>query len=128
MSILNTNHTSLGNITISGGNGAWLGGAYSNSNPYSNITICTPPYSSGTYTSAGTSNALSVTGDADIKGKLTVGGRDVLALLDKIQDRLAILVPDPDLLEKYEALKQAYNQYKLLEALCVEQNIPAPKR
>ena len=49
-------------------------------------------------------------------------------ILDKIQDRLAILVPDPALLEKYEALKQAYDQYKLLEALCVEQNIPESKR
>ena len=132
MSILNTNHTSLGNITISGGgaggSGTWIGGAYSNTSPYS-ITMATPTYSSGAYISASGSNpSLSVSGDADIKGKLTVGGRDVLALLDKIQDRLAILIPDPDLLEKYEALKQAYDQYKLLEALCVEQNIPAPKR
>jgi len=37
-----------------------------------------------------------------------------------IQDRLAILAPKPELLEKYEALKQAYDHYKMLEALCMD--------
>jgi hypothetical protein len=124
-----------GNITLSagsGGSGTWLGGAYSNSNPYGTVTIANPSYTSGSgaWVTAGSSpsNALSVSGDANIKGTLTVGGKDIMDILDKIQDRLAILVPDPALLEKYEALKQAYDQYKLLEALCVEQNIPESQR
>ena len=37
--------------------------------------------------------------------------------LKTVEDRLAILVPDPDKLEKWEALKEAYNHYKSLEAL-----------
>ena len=37
-----------------------------------------------------------------------------------IQDRLAILTPKPELLEKYEALKQAYDHYRMLEALCMD--------
>ena len=37
--------------------------------------------------------------------------------LRTVEERLAILVPDPDKLEKWEALKEAYNHYKSLEAL-----------
>jgi hypothetical protein len=71
-------------------------------------------------TSNGTSGALQVSGDADIKGNLTVKGANITDILQQIQDRLCILVPDPKLLDKYEALKQAYEHYKLLEALCVD--------
>lgn len=39
----------------------------------------------------------------------------------KIQERLAILVPDPELLEKYESLKELYSQYKMMEALLKEE-------
>lgn len=37
--------------------------------------------------------------------------------LKTIEDRLAILVPDPEKLEKWEALKEAYDHYKSLEGL-----------
>jgi hypothetical protein len=70
-------------------------------------------------TSSAGSSGLSVSGDADIKGRLTVAGRDVTSLLETIEKRLAILVPDPALLKQYEALQQAYDHYKTLEALCV---------
>lgn len=74
--------------------------------------------------SAGSSPSLQVSGDADIRGNLTVNGANISQILEKIQDRLAILVPDPKRLEKYEALKQAYDNYKLLEALCVDETNP----
>ena len=70
---------------------------------------------------AGSSPSLQVSGDADIRGNLTVNGANISEILEKIQERLAILVPDPKRLEKYEALKQAYDNYKLLEALCVDE-------
>lgn len=38
--------------------------------------------------------------------------------LDKIEKRLSILVPDPEKIEKFEALKKAYEHYKTLESLC----------
>jgi hypothetical protein len=38
--------------------------------------------------------------------------------MEAMSKRLAILVPDPDKLEHFEALKKAYDHYKLLEALC----------
>jgi hypothetical protein len=40
--------------------------------------------------------------------------------LTAIEERLAILTPDLQKLEKYSALKQAYDNYKLLETLCKE--------
>lgn len=38
--------------------------------------------------------------------------------LETIEKRLNILVPDPKKLEKFEALKKAYEHYKHLEQLC----------
>jgi hypothetical protein len=49
---------------------------------------------------------------------------DTLVMVSKrlaiIEERLTILVPDPEKLEKYEALKRAYDDYKLLEKLLHE--------
>ena len=52
--------------------------------------------------------------DSDI----TIDGISLRDTLNKLQERLAILVPDPKKLEQYEALKQAYEHYKTLEGLC----------
>ena len=37
--------------------------------------------------------------------------------LEAIEKRLLILVPDPEKLEQWEALREAYDHYKSLEAL-----------
>lgn len=80
-------------------------------------------WNNATVTIGATANsALKVSGDADIQGNLTVQGTNVTEILAKIQDRLSILVPDPKLLAKYEALREAYEHYRTLEALCVDSN------
>jgi hypothetical protein len=38
--------------------------------------------------------------------------------METISKRLSILVPDPEKLAHFEALKKAYEHYKTLEALC----------
>lgn len=58
-------------------------------------------------------NGITLPTGADIK----IGDVSLKDAINKIHDRLAILVPDPAKLEKYEALKQAYEHYKTLEAL-----------
>jgi hypothetical protein len=73
-------------------------------------------------TSSPTQATLDVSGNADIKGKLTVQGKDIGKILETIEKRMAILVPDPKKLEKFEALRKAYDHYKLLEALCHEED------
>lgn len=55
-------------------------------------------------------------------GDIMIGNRSVGASLAAIEARLAILVPDPKKLERYQALKQAYEHYKTLEALCSEES------
>ena len=65
--------------------------------------------------------ALQVRGDAEFGGKVMINGQDLAQSLEKIQQRLSILVPDPKLLEKYDALRQAYEHYKTLEALCLDE-------
>lgn len=71
-------------------------------------------------TSSNPSNppSLSVTGEANFEGDVKIKGVSIAKMLDDIQSRLAILVPDPAKLEHFEALKKAYNNYKTLEALC----------
>ena len=71
-----------------------------------------------------TTPSIQVKGNAEFEGKVMINGQDLAETLQTIQSRLAILIPDPKLLDKYEALKQAYEHYKTLEALCVEQNNP----
>jgi hypothetical protein len=47
-----------------------------------------------------------------------IDGKPLSSILEKIQQRLAILEnPDPRKLEKYAALKKAYEQYVMLEKL-----------
>ena len=120
---------SIGNITISNG------GSYYSSSTMPTITLggtgaagytwasSNPSvYATNGVSGVNVSSALKVSGDADIDGDLRVGGRSILESLERIEKRLAILVPDPARLDKYEALKQAWEHYKTLEALCVEQD------
>ena len=66
------------------------------------------------------------TGKTTVGGKLQLNGPDADLVingvklsdtLNSITERLAILQPKPELLEKYDNLKQAYDHYKTLEAL-----------
>ncbi len=84
-------------------------------------------YSTGTGTSwaapntAANHGSLKVSGDADFDGDVTIKGRNITKMLEKIEDRLAILMdPDPARLEKFQALKKAYDNYKLMDKLCQE--------
>lgn len=87
-------NSSAGWITVSPGTGA--SGAYTLNNspytysPYSNDVVIKRP------------------GKEEIK---------VGATLDAIMERLCIIEPAFEKLEKYPALKEAYNNYKMIEAL-----------
>lgn len=56
----------------------------------------------------------------DIKegADIRVDGKSLKEFMSKMEQRLSILVPDPTKLEKFEALKKAYEHYKTMEALC----------
>jgi hypothetical protein len=91
--------------TSAGSNGTY----YTTNNTGGNIGIGTSwPSNSG----------LKVNGDAEFEGKVMINGRNISEFMETISKRLAILVPDPAKLAHFEALKKAYDHYKLLEALC----------
>lgn len=62
-------------------------------------------------------NGIDMAPGTDIK----VDGKSLKAFMDKMEERLAILVPDPKKLEKFEALKKAYEHYKTMESLCFDE-------
>ena len=64
-----------------------------------------------------TGGGIDMAAGTDIK----IDGKSLKNFMDKMEERLAILVPDPAKLEKFEALKKAYEHYKLMESLCQEQ-------
>jgi hypothetical protein len=51
---------------------------------------------------------------------ISIDGKSLKTFMNKMEERLAILIPDPAKLEKFEALKKAYEHYKLMESLCQE--------
>jgi hypothetical protein len=61
---------------------------------------------------------------ADIK----IDGKSLKEFMKKMEQRLAILVPDPEKLEKFEALKKAYEHYKTMESLCFDEPIEEPEQ
>lgn len=74
-----------------------------NGSSYSNVNI--------------TNNGIDMANGTDLK----IDGKSLKNFMDKMEERLAILVPDPKKLEKFEALKKAYEHYKLMEKLCQEE-------
>jgi hypothetical protein len=95
-----------------GCNGATGNYTYTGASSWSNNTVLTTNPSS---------NTLTVSGDAEFEGSVKIKGHDIVKLLERIEDRFAILLdPDPAKLEKFPALKKAYDHYKLLEKLVGE--------
>jgi len=96
------------------------GGKFSTSNM--NGTYFTTNGTSGsnwaTINNSNSQSSLQVHGDAEFEGKVKINGQDLGEFMETISKRLAILVPDPEKLEHFEALKKAYNHYKMLEKLC----------
>lgn len=90
-----------------------------------------PPAGAAQYTiSGGNSNYVSgiglANGSANFRNTVEINGQGADLVIDKksmkqwmeaVEKRLAILQPKPELLEKYEALKQAFDHYKTLENL-----------
>jgi hypothetical protein len=97
--------------TITIGNGA--------SNAYNWNSNC---YTYSTGTTSINNNAKVKLDDTGISiaeaGDIKLGERSLKEFMLKMEERMAILVPDPKKLEKFAALKKAYEHYKTLESLC----------
>jgi len=101
------------------------------------VTITTPNtvpnygYYTGTSTTTGvnptwtiqpsnTSNQLTVKGDAEFEGEITVKGKNLSDMFEKIEQRLAILHLNEELEKRWEDLRALRNAYKELEAEIIE--------
>ena len=65
-------------------------------------------------------NSLSVKGNADFEGEVTIKGKNLSEMLEKIDERLAILHPNPKLEDKWEELKELGKRYRELEQELIE--------
>jgi hypothetical protein len=105
--------TGLNNTVSWGTLNSTIGANGSSGNYYGNTN-----YTFSNITSSSANNGLHVTSNAEFDGDVKIKGVSIVDAIDKINKRLAILVPDPAKLEHFEALKRAYENYKTLEALC----------
>ena len=110
------NYTSTGGFSIGSSNNVAIGSTYS------------MPYTSGAgvITSANPWASTTMGGQLELEGEnadVKINGKSLADFMDKMEQRMAILVPDPAKLEHFEALQKAYAHYKTLEALC---EIPKP--
>lgn len=64
--------------------------------------------------------ALHVRGDAEFEGDVKIKGKSLIDMLDKIEERLAILHPNEKLEEKWEELKKLGDMYRALEKDIIE--------
>ena len=65
-------------------------------------------------------NSLSVKGNADFEGEVTIKGKNLSDILEKIDERLAILHPNPKLEDKWDELKELGKRYRELEQELIE--------
>jgi hypothetical protein len=64
--------------------------------------------------------SIQVKGDAEFEGEVTIKGKKLSEMFNKIEERLAILHPNPELEDKWDELKDLAKRYKELEAEIIE--------
>ena len=91
----------------------------------SGVTNPSPVYiSNGTGSTWASTNATTATGKLKVEGKeadIFINGQSLSDWMSAVEQRLSILRPKTELLEKYQALQAAYEHYKTLERLLYEQ-------
>ena len=126
----NINTITLPSSTFTYG-GATVGGitTINNINSNSQWTTGTSGYSiSPNYGVSPSTVNINTTGIEMAAGTdIKIDGKSLKEFMKKMEQRLAILVPDPVKLEKVEALKKAYEHYKTMESLCFDEPIEEPK-
>jgi len=64
--------------------------------------------------------SIQVKGDAEFDGEVTIKGKKLSEMFEKIEERLAILHPNPELEDKWDELKELGKRYKELEQEIIE--------
>lgn len=114
--------TNYGNVTI-GAAGSSAGHTISIASGAGTGAVLTA--AAGTGTTWTTTAKTTAQGQLHLEGPnadLVINGVKLSDILNGITDRLAILQPKPELLAKYENLREAYEHYKTLESLLYEES------
>ena len=113
ISISNGGSGTTGSVLAAGGA---IGGA--------NIGYSNTMWTTGTSGFSGTSAAdLNQSGMLSLKGKnadIDINGKSLMKTLDALQERLNMLVPNPELEKEWDDLRRLGNRYRKLEAKCKE--------
>jgi hypothetical protein len=114
-----------GNVTIgNGGAGSSTISITGAGTGYNNSVLTATGTGASTWAN-NTGAKLTTKGQMHLEGEdadIVMNGASLKEILNGITDRLSILQPKPELLAKYENLRQAYEHYKTLEALLHEDN------
>jgi hypothetical protein len=105
--------------TIGAAGSTWTVGTDSTTWNMPNVSISDNIYVSSTWatTSVSQSGQLDLQGDnADIK----VNGRSLMEAIDALEQRLNILVPNPELEKEWDELRELGERYRELEKQCKE--------
>lgn len=112
---------STASVTITSGGSGYCGVGHNTAVGYATPLAITTGVNSNSWSNNTGPSYAKFPGSVDFQGDITWKGRDLGLLIESIEDRLAILVePTPERLEKFAALKKAYDQYKLMEKLIGE--------
>ena len=116
------NNTYIGNpISVSTGTAGQVVTTTGNGNLYwGNLNGTTTSFGTITADPSLKGSTLKVKGDADFDGEVTIKGKSLTGMLEKIEERLAILHPNEKLEDKWDELKELGKRYKELEAEIIE--------
>jgi hypothetical protein len=115
------------NTSIGGNSGTWdlTAGPYTTSIDTSNIMWASTPNTVWTTNTADWSVGSSISPSAtiDLKGNnadILVNGRSLMDAIDALEQRLNILVPNPELESEWDELRVLGDRYRELEKKCQE--------
>ena len=103
------NMSDLNTAWLSGGSG---GSGYTYTTTGTGAGVVASPWIA---TGTNASNTLSVQGDAEFDGDITVKGRSLYEFMESVEQRLNILRPNPDLEAEWDQLRALGEQYRDLE-------------
>ena len=108
-----TNTTGIGGYTIGGLNGA----------TGSNTVWTTNTTGAGTYRLNDPAAVITASGRMELKGDgadLTINGKSLKNWMEKVEERLNILTPNPELEKEWDELRRLGERYRKLEKKCKE--------
>ena len=131
-------HTSLSDYTtvvddtisitsISGlgatGSGYTIGANGTSAIDWSNISITTGGTGTGLWTTTTSPSTINQSGTMELRGEnadIRVNGRSLMDAIDALEQRLNILVPNPELEKEWDELRELGERYRELEKKCKE--------